>query len=336
MAMSGADRKRLWGRSGNQCAMPGCNRILTADIADYLGEPGGLESVTLGEEAHIVAESDNGPRANPDMPQSARDAYANRILLCEACHKVIDAADGKYFSVETLLEMKRDHEGMVEHGLGTLDREKQQAGELMARFADEWETRAGIADWEGWTSYLLTPQPAISRERFADLSDTAVWVGSRKLPTIHYPRIARGVRIFSVIWLDLVKFIDREFAASRSESELQLRAKHKETWWDQGVYRKLVYEYELNVHVLHELLFHASAAVNLLSDFIRDDLDAAYGFDRGSVTIVRGPDQHLRFQHFRPEYEGGHRESEDPYPGMVELMDLARDSLSPRCAPKDT
>ena len=72
--MRDKDIKILWGRSGNRCAI--CKLELTAD--------GSLE--TLGEMAHIVARSPNGPRGTQDLPVNDPDSYDNLILLCPTHH----------------------------------------------------------------------------------------------------------------------------------------------------------------------------------------------------------------------------------------------------------
>jgi hypothetical protein len=63
----------------------------------------------FGEEAHIVGQSPNGPRAGnvPDV-----HAYANLILLCRKHHKQIDDQVG-YYTVERLTEIKRQHDEWV-------------------------------------------------------------------------------------------------------------------------------------------------------------------------------------------------------------------------------
>jgi hypothetical protein len=63
----------------------------------------------FGEEAHIVGQSPNGPRAGsiPDV-----DSYANLILLCRKHHKQVDD-QVRYYTVERLTEIKRQHEKWV-------------------------------------------------------------------------------------------------------------------------------------------------------------------------------------------------------------------------------
>jgi len=112
--MRDADRKLLWGRSGNECAFRGCGRPLTMVPANEGGAPASTQPVVIGQEAHIVAEQDDGPRGDPSMSIADRNAYSNLILLCGDHHTLIDKDHGIHFSVEQLHQMKADHEALVE------------------------------------------------------------------------------------------------------------------------------------------------------------------------------------------------------------------------------
>ena len=101
--MRDKDIKILWGRSGNRCAI--CKLELTAD--------GSME--TLGEMAHIVGQSQNGPRGNYDLPD--RDTYDNLILLCPTHHVEIDK-NHTAWPIERLRAIKADHEAWVSEQLG--------------------------------------------------------------------------------------------------------------------------------------------------------------------------------------------------------------------------
>jgi hypothetical protein len=94
------DIKILWGRSGNRCAI--CKIELTPDGNDY----------TLGEMAHIVARSVDGPRGNEDLPLDQRELYSNLILLCPNHHKEIDKNPNQWNRQE-LLNIKNEHETWV-------------------------------------------------------------------------------------------------------------------------------------------------------------------------------------------------------------------------------
>lgn len=109
MAISDKTRKLLWGRSGHRCAK--CRAVLSVDAT------ASDDDAVIGDECHIVARSDDGPRADSQMPQEARDAYPNLILLCRNCHKEIDDQRIE-FSPDRLSKMKGDHERWVRETLG--------------------------------------------------------------------------------------------------------------------------------------------------------------------------------------------------------------------------
>lgn len=116
MAYGKSDLKRLFGRSGGICAFPSCNEEL------IVGPDGDIRAHI----AHIVARSDGGPRANPELSSAERNAYANLILLCPNHHAQVDARDGADWTIESLQAMKADHEkwiaarGKVGHPVGEI------------------------------------------------------------------------------------------------------------------------------------------------------------------------------------------------------------------------
>jgi hypothetical protein len=89
--------------SGGYCAFPGCDQ--------YLVEPGSDQDNTsfLGQAAHIIGDSRQGPRGRSSMSDEDRDKYTNLILLCGVHHKVIDDQPRTY-SIPVLQQMKHDHE----------------------------------------------------------------------------------------------------------------------------------------------------------------------------------------------------------------------------------
>ncbi|MGI8509874.1 MAG: hypothetical protein ACR2MQ_11170 [Gemmatimonadaceae bacterium] len=103
MPMSDKDRKILWGRSGNQCAICKTPLVLSA-----VGED--AESI-VGDEAHIVAQGKAGPRAAL-LRDDEVDTYPNRILLCKIHHKQVDDQPGS-FTIERLHAIKNAHEAAI-------------------------------------------------------------------------------------------------------------------------------------------------------------------------------------------------------------------------------
>lgn len=110
MAISDHDRRVLWARAHNRCAI--CRKVLVADASGA----GDRESV-VGEEAHIVARSPSGPRGGVpiDIPI---DSYYNLILLCRDDHRVVDDQVNEY-PAERLRQLKAAHEKWAESRFGS-------------------------------------------------------------------------------------------------------------------------------------------------------------------------------------------------------------------------
>lgn len=116
-----ADRKRLWARSGNRCAL--CREELVRGDTDEF--PGAL----VGQEAHIVAQSPGGPRYAPLEP-AVRHSYDNLILLCANDHREVDTQPDRY-GADHLRTLKRRHELWVQAMLSTPE-PMSAAGDLVA------------------------------------------------------------------------------------------------------------------------------------------------------------------------------------------------------------
>lgn len=103
MAISEADGKLLWGRAAGICSNPSCRTDLTAILQES-------NSYNIGEMAHIIARSKDGPRGEKG---GGSDKYSNLILLCPTCHRHIDKSPEGTFTVEQLQRWKSDHEHAI-------------------------------------------------------------------------------------------------------------------------------------------------------------------------------------------------------------------------------
>ncbi|MGO0258239.1 HNH endonuclease signature motif containing protein [Priestia aryabhattai] len=90
--------KRLFAISQNKCAFPNCSEDLVAD--------GGK---VTGKICHIKARREGGPRYDSEQSAEERHGFDNLILLCPKHHDVIDD-DEKSYTVERLIEIKKEHE----------------------------------------------------------------------------------------------------------------------------------------------------------------------------------------------------------------------------------
>lgn len=103
--------RRLDTMSGNRCAAPSCNNPL---IAKDDGKS------ILSKICHIEAASSNGPRYNPNMSDDERRHFNNLILLCDACHIIIDNKENEQTCTVTVLKTwKKNHESIQEQKLSS-------------------------------------------------------------------------------------------------------------------------------------------------------------------------------------------------------------------------
>ena len=91
---------RLLGeRVGYLCSNPDCRKVT---IGPKVGE---LNTIRIGEAAHICAESPGGARFDVSMTNAERVHYDNGIWLCRNCHTMVDR-DESVYSVEMLRSWK--------------------------------------------------------------------------------------------------------------------------------------------------------------------------------------------------------------------------------------
>lgn len=105
-SVSPGQARIVYVNSGGVCAFPTCGQELAA--LDTEGDT----SSFIGEIAHIVADSRQGPRGDCPMSDEDRDKHPNLVLLCRNCHKKVDDQPA-VFSVSVLRQMKLDHEERV-------------------------------------------------------------------------------------------------------------------------------------------------------------------------------------------------------------------------------
>lgn len=96
----------LWIKAGARCEMPGCNKYLIE--SDTAPIPFNGSNI-----AHIVADSEDGPRGNKESERLAEDIN-NLMLMCPACHAEIDKKENfEFYTVELLTRFKKEHEERI-------------------------------------------------------------------------------------------------------------------------------------------------------------------------------------------------------------------------------
>lgn len=108
---------------------------------------------TLGEIAHIVAKSTNGPRGDSSLNTQERDSYSNLVLLCPNHHTEVDRQEALW-PVEKLHEIKALHEQWVQEQIdrGHLVLPIQRAEPFRNERIAYWSQRS-----QAWSYAALTP-----------------------------------------------------------------------------------------------------------------------------------------------------------------------------------
>jgi hypothetical protein len=110
-------------RAANVCSNPDCQAITSGPSAIA------LESVNVGEAAHIYGANPGSARYAPDMTSADRSSISNAIWVCGNCHKIIDD-DPIRFPAGLLFEWQRAHEAHISERIGKAGAEARKRYEV--------------------------------------------------------------------------------------------------------------------------------------------------------------------------------------------------------------
>lgn len=101
-------RRDLWIAAAGRCEFRGCCKAVDRDFLTKA-------KCTVGEYAHIIADSPAGARGVPGESERLAADPSNLMLACFDCHARIDR-DGRSneFTAEQLRAMKREHEARIQ------------------------------------------------------------------------------------------------------------------------------------------------------------------------------------------------------------------------------
>jgi hypothetical protein len=305
--------KMLWGRAAGRCSWPDCRMDLYEDETET------DDPTHVGENCHIVAEKDHGPRTNPAMPEEECNSYANLILLCRNHHKVIDAQEGKY-TVERLHQMKAEHEAWVRHQL-SFDEPKQLNEEQYAGMIDTWERLAHIDESHAWTSHVLASgQPSVFAEVFGDLGELRTWLLNRVWPG-RYPTLESAFQNFRRVLSDFHEQFRKHAEAVGTDNEVLITRKfYQIPKYDEERYARLGRRYDFHVDLVEDLVLELTRAANLIADHVRQHLMRNYRVAKGRLVVEYGPTEAAVFHQVVVQYSAEERNRNTPYPGLVAFL----------------
>lgn len=307
-------RKMLWGRSANRCNFPECRCELVMDESET------DDASVVGEECHIVARENNGPRGNSVLTEEQRDKYNNLILMCSVHHKLIDDQPNKY-TIEILKQMKKDHEQWVNRAL-SLDSKKQKDDEVYSLYADQWCKLIDIDNWRGWSSYLLgSGQPSISKEMDENLNILRVWLLNRVWPK-RYNDLENAFENFRIVLESLSRLFHKH--SNERAGMIETVKFYKIDRWDEELYERLFKEFEFHVYLVEDLVVELTRAANYVCDKIREFLLPSFRIDEGLLLVTYGPCMDFNYKTIRAEYGGVERIS-IPYPGLEKFKEIRED-----------
>lgn len=314
MSISLKTQKMLWGKAAGRCSMPECRLELVHDATETDDE------TLVGENCHIVAESDTGPRANPNMAIEQRNTYTNLILLCNNHHKVIDSQENEY-TIQRLNEIKQAHEKWVREQLG-FDDEKQRDEETYAGIIDKWSQLAHLDSWDGWTQNLAaSPQPHMHIKIDKDLENLHKWLLNRIWPK-RYFELEYAFKNFQRVLEDFQYVFRRNAESSFSSEEfLQIKRFYRIREWNPERYNYLTQEFLFHVELIQDLALELTRAANLICHRIRQVMMRSYRTDEGHLTVASVIFEETSWKTRVILYSSEEQKLTYPYRGLKEFME---------------
>lgn len=96
----------VWWKAAGRCEFKGCNKPLYVHGVT-------LDKCNISELAHIIGDSEQGPRGDKELSKVLAKDPKNIMLMCPECHKYIDHEGKGKYSAEMLFEMKKRHEERI-------------------------------------------------------------------------------------------------------------------------------------------------------------------------------------------------------------------------------
>ena len=280
MGISERDIKILWGRSGNRCAI--CKKELT------YSEDATISSILIGEQAHIIAQKENGPRGTSNLSKAERDSYPNLILLCANHHTEIDEIPVSKYSIEKLHQIKQEHELWVREKLSTSESEQRQAeDEVYSNFIDNIVIMLDLINWEVWSSYAVSSSnmalPAFMVDETAFklriMVEKAVFSG-------RYLELENAIITLSHIFLATINIFSEH--CTQSKTRYVENQFYKIDEWDDVKYKRLHDKYIAWKKTYQECFYDMAKALNWFADVVRRDINPFFFSKEGRFTIVEG------------------------------------------------
>jgi hypothetical protein len=234
--------------------------------------PKGRSSLN-GHVAHIVAAEDDGPRADPTLDVSARNAEPNLLLLCFKHHEQVDDHPDE-FPVDVLVAMKRAHEEWVAERIQSPNAAAQLATDLYSGIITSMLENLNVPDWTNWSVRLTTDTPRINWYAVDQLQAFVQDVFTAAWPHINVEFEAAARTLADEIDSMLLLFQDHGHPLGDETLGITMREqlqnlKRKE--WN-----SVVAQHKKVVQAVANHVVRATKAANWIADVVRRDFDPTF------------------------------------------------------------
>ena len=260
--------------------------------------------------AHIVADSESGPRGNSPLKSEQRDRYENLILLCPNHHTLIDR-DEDAFPVELLHAYKSEHEAWVRDRMGLPDGTDEAALHLYGRLIDmasELFTR-----WSELTERAMYTSPYWLK---ADVERTRRF----REAVLRAPFSQRNRELEAAIIrlsMALAAAVDHFLVHAEEDDRYPDRWAeirfYKIERYDEDLYFKLAREYDAWIQREDALMIESSKTANWLCDVVRRDLNPYFFLNEGRLLATHGDDLSSRQVLYLYDQDERDRAIADPF-----------------------
>lgn len=274
--MNQKDIKLLWGRAASRCSI--CQIELSQDASATNA------SFLLGEQAHIVGETENSPRGESLLELTERNSYHNLILLCPNHHTEVDKSVPDW-PVERLYLTKSRHELWVNESLGQpRDARTEANGLAVASVIDAAVDGCNFANWNNWVGSAY----GYSAWRHADGFDffgfrtkvaTTIWADE-------FDELRRASFTLSIQLLQYDNSF-MEYADVRDDIYVADKFYKRRGEFNPN-YHQDVEIYLAWVDEFSSLLIESTKAANWFSDVVRRDVNPMFFVEYGKFRVYQG------------------------------------------------
>ncbi len=271
MAINVKDTKILWAKAAGICSMTNCKKQL------ILESNATSNSTLIGENCHIVAEKEDGPRGISNISEQERNSYNNLILLCRDHHKMIDD-DTITWTVEKLHEIKSNHELWVELNL---NQSNKGFNEFYIKIANEVIHNLYIHSWNIVSDNIV--RTIMPEQLYDNIRNLVI-----RLETISWPPSNASVNeAFKEVSYRLNIFINNYTSNSYlRDNNCYIEDKRwKRTWHSQELYEQYIENSKIWFNNHYKYFRNLVVVLNRLFFILRESIDPLYLIDLGNLTI---------------------------------------------------